>query len=85
MAPFERGGGIFSGMATTKEQFEEVNRRLSNIEALLPIRGKTKGWWALKWEWTKAHKATVIPVAAIVVAVLGWIVNPAVKHYLAGR
>jgi hypothetical protein len=69
-------------MATNRDQIDNIIGRLEAIENEIGIRPKTKGWWAREWERTKTHKATVIPLIALILTIAGWFVSGWFKYYL---
>ena len=73
-------------MATTKERFDgidgrlnAIDRRLGIIEEALAIAPKRPGLLARKWSWIRQHQKTIIPVAALILVIPGWLISAWVK------
>jgi hypothetical protein len=76
-------------MTSNREQFEAIGQRLDTvdlrletIESGLGIRSQPNRRIPAVFEFIWKHKATVLPTAAIAVAIVGWFASGWFKYYL---
>jgi hypothetical protein len=74
-------------MPSTKERFDQIDFRLDRIDEALGLRppqpkSKFAEFRADLWTKIKAHKGTIIPLTALVLAIPGWFAAAEFKYYL---